>query len=520
MASWTEPGERPRVCILAKSTPFIWVHHYVNAFRRMCDVVTAGPMLSSDDLAASEREHLAHLVVPNDINGEIDGVETLADRLPAGWAPDLVVAIQSGMAPVPDIARLGCPTAYISVDTWHDCTEFNYARPYDAVFVAQRAYVRRFVEAGARSAYWLPLACDPRAHFPVPCDPDFDIAFVGAIERAVHTTRAARLARLAERFSVLAATAVDTDTMSKAYARARLGFNSSVARDVNMRVFEVMAMGVPLLANRDAAANGLLDLFEEDRHFIGYDDADLLERAQYGLADARTRQRIATAARDAVLANHTYDHRVRSILDTVAEVRNGHALRRRALLRGHSALAEYLPLAAGRTGDMYAGAGVSKVAVRQWGATAFVALAHDPDAACIRASSFDEVAAVHAAPAESFDTLLFRPPSPEAFQPGLSRSTELLRSGGTLVLALSPSVARRVSADLDPAAVWAYVESVGFSVIRMDAIAAESLRDTAFVVVARRCGRAVHDIAREMYAEDPMPGLDINTVFPTSNRAV
>ena len=140
MASLTD-SLRLRVCVIAKATPFIWVHHYVNAFRRHCDVITAGSSLTAEDLDRTGRTNLSHLMKPNDIDLEIDSVETLVNHLPPGWRPDLVVYIQSGIPPVERIDWLTCPTTYISVDTWHDFAEFQFALPYDFVFASQREFV-------------------------------------------------------------------------------------------------------------------------------------------------------------------------------------------------------------------------------------------------------------------------------------------------------------------------------------------------------------------------------------------
>ena len=144
MASSADPRPRLRVCIIAKATPIIWVHHYVKAFRAACDAITVGSALTSVDLAATGRTHLAHLVTPNDIDRDVEDAEELAGLLPEGWRPDLVVSIQSGVPQVENIAWVTCPTAYVSIDTWHAFAEMIHARPYDFVFAAQREFAAHF----------------------------------------------------------------------------------------------------------------------------------------------------------------------------------------------------------------------------------------------------------------------------------------------------------------------------------------------------------------------------------------
>jgi hypothetical protein len=88
---------RLRVCILAQANPFNWVTHYVEAFREVCDTIVIGPTPNAATLAGWGRAHLAHLVAPNDVVADTQDVPELIERLPEGWRPDLVVAIQSGL---------------------------------------------------------------------------------------------------------------------------------------------------------------------------------------------------------------------------------------------------------------------------------------------------------------------------------------------------------------------------------------------------------------------------------------
>ncbi len=512
MASLPESSPRLRVCIVCKATPFIWVHHYVKAFRAYCDVVTIGSSLNAGDLEATGREHLAHLVVPNNIDRDVSNVHELVETLPDGWRPDLVVTIQSGVPQIENIDWLACPTAHLSIDTWHDFAEMIHARPYDFVFAAQREFAAHFAAAGCADAHWLPLACDPDVHRPVSVENHHDIAFVGSVERSLHTERAERLNRLAEHFSVLADTALDATAMSRAYGCAKLAFNSSVAQDVNMRVFEVMAMGIPLLTNRNADANGLLELFRDREHLIAYDDSDLVELARRYLADDAARARIAENARTEVLAHHTYAHRVQSLLATVSEKIDWDRIRATPLLRGHGAMLDYLPTIPGHVADFGMNAGVSKYALRGKGVLKLTGLTLDTARAENRKGSYDEVFVMDcAADLPQFDTVLAITSIDAPVSAGaLLEIKTLLRCGGTVVAGLSRDDMAALSASQIPSDVWSALESLGFIVLRMELRESNSPHEPAAFIVARKRSRSLKEIAREVYGRNAIPSMSLD----------
>ena len=310
-----------RVCILTKAEPYAWTRHYVLAFRECGhDVLTVGPNITRDELAAMHLGHLFDTFVPNDIETRLDSDILLAEVLPAGWLPDLIVAISIGGAPLcPTMEKLRCPTVYISIDTWQSPRDYLDAIAYDFVFVAQREYAPRMEVLGSRNVTWLPLACSPSVHYPSPQPVLADISFVGSIVLPIHQERYELLQRLQAEFHMLAQSCMYGPMLCRMCGSTKLTFNHSAVRDLNMRVFEAPAMGVPLLTNRDSAANGLLDLFEDGTHLIVYDSPDdLMAKARKYLHDDDARKRIADAGLQAVLAKHTYRHRAEAIVDTVA----------------------------------------------------------------------------------------------------------------------------------------------------------------------------------------------------------
>ncbi len=82
-----------------------------------------------------------------------------------------------------------------------------------------------------------------------------------------------------------------------------------------MRVFEALACGSLLLTN-DLSENGQNERFADGVHLATYADAgELVDKLRHHLAHDATRQQIAAAGRERVLANDTYRHRMERLLE-------------------------------------------------------------------------------------------------------------------------------------------------------------------------------------------------------------
>jgi hypothetical protein len=227
--------------------------------------------------------------------------------------PDLFLWVESPRFIDLEITRpFPCVTASWVIDTNVEAPRLlELSRQYDHQFVSQKEGTEIFQSAGL-AAHWLPLAADPAIHAPQNVAVEFDIGFVGRIETKYYRERYLLLRAMSQRYKVHVATAYGPE-MAVEYCRARLGFNKGLNRGLNMRLFEVMAMGRCLLT--DLEASGLGDLFKDGTHFVGYStQSDLFERVDELLANGNMAHTIAEAARTEVLAKHTYRHRAEDIL--------------------------------------------------------------------------------------------------------------------------------------------------------------------------------------------------------------
>ncbi|MDA8219785.1 MAG: glycosyltransferase [Dehalococcoidales bacterium] len=215
------------------------------------------------------------------------------------------------------------PAAWWVIDT-HLQYEWDRekAAHFDAVFAAQRNGTERLRDDGI-PAVWLPLAADPEVHRLMPVPERLDWCFVGNLtepENPVGPERAALIELLRQRFPNHYVGRAFGDDMARRYSEARVVFNRSVRDDVNMRVFEALAMGRPLLTNA-LDDNGLPELFEEGKEMAVYRTPEELQhKLQLLLSDDQARRSMGTAAHAAVLSRHTYSHRMGGAIEWLHEV--------------------------------------------------------------------------------------------------------------------------------------------------------------------------------------------------------
>jgi hypothetical protein len=214
------------------------------------------------------------------------------------------------------------PTACYLIDVHLGHWREQAARFFDAVFIAQRDYVDCFkAVVGHDQVYWLPLAAAPDVHRHADADRSrtLDVGFVGNLALAHQkTARARRLQLIAQRFKTNGFYRSYTPAeVGEVYSQSKIVFNTSIAGDVTMRIFEGTACGALVLT--DSIANGLDQLFEIGIEIVVYqDDADLLDKIAYYLAHDDERQRIAHAGQQRTLQQHLYTQRVQQIVATCA----------------------------------------------------------------------------------------------------------------------------------------------------------------------------------------------------------
>jgi hypothetical protein len=235
--------------------------------------------------------------------------------------PDLYLWIDpAGRYFPPGIEDLPIPTACYLIDVHLGRWRPQVALFFDTVFVAQKDYVDTYRQAvGHEQVGWLPLAAAPDVHRQHDLPRTYDVGFVGNLALAHRgTARARRLRLITERFRTNDFYRQYTpEEVGQVYSQSRLVFNTSIAGDVTMRLFEGTACGA--LVMTDSVANGLDELFHIGREIVVYrDDAELLGRIAYYLDHEEERVQIAAAGQRRTIAEHTYVHRAQAVVQIVA----------------------------------------------------------------------------------------------------------------------------------------------------------------------------------------------------------
>lgn len=267
------------------------------------------------------------------------------------FAPDLVLAMAQAPLSRQALKRLrrdGVPTAMWFVED-HEVFPYwkAFAPLYDLFAVIQKGdFPRKLAEAGQPNSLYLPLAADPAVHRPLELSPverrkyGSELSFVGA----GYPNRRLAFRQLAsfdlriwgsdwDGESVLApflqrqGERIETDEVVKIFNATDINLNlhSSVRPGVlvgdgdfvNPRTFELAACGAFQLSDR----RGLLpELFREGELALFSDMPGLLQAIEHYRAHPDERTAVAARGRARVLAEHTYVHRMRTLLERAASL--------------------------------------------------------------------------------------------------------------------------------------------------------------------------------------------------------
>ncbi len=211
------------------------------------------------------------------------------------------------------------PAVFYAIDT-HLPKPFKkikgQARHYDIVFCAQKIGAERLERETKVDAQWIPLGCDSEVHKKLNIAKKYEIGFVG--RDAKKFARGKQIEILKSRYPNSFMGEMDFKQIPQIYSASKIGFNSSIINDINMRVFEIMACGCFLLTNY-IKNNGLDELFEEGKHMVTYkNNKELLAGIDYYLNHDAEREKIALSGYGLVINNHTYYHRVQKMFNYIA----------------------------------------------------------------------------------------------------------------------------------------------------------------------------------------------------------
>ena len=191
---------------------------------------------------------------------------------------------------------------------------------YDHIFYAQKSFKDVVMKQGYAESEcsFLPHAVDAEIFKPMPqVKKKYDMGFTG-----YQNDRRKKATEILKQFVNFKHTdSIWAWSAARAINETKVGFNMSVEdSDVcNMRVFETLACGVPLLTNFSPNC-GLEDLFGNDyeNKMLAYSsEEEMKEKAVRLIASSELRRVLSQNGRQHVLAFHTYRNRINTVLGTM-----------------------------------------------------------------------------------------------------------------------------------------------------------------------------------------------------------
>ena len=297
------------VLMLYKFAPHTTANYMARALKANShDVRTAGTMASLQGFKTPYRLWGPHTY-------PLGEHETLDMARLGDWRPDLILWIESGGARGAnwDLLDSGIPTAGYFIDSqnpdklvWHK----RLAPLFDFRFEAMRPWCEEL------DAQWLPLACDPEIHTPRVYSEEYDLAWVGGPWGAspLYKRRFEAMARLQQRYRCNFVSGVYFEDMADVYGSAKIGWHMSVTGgDLDMRVFEIMCSGKPLVTDYIEG----LPISKGISGVVYSTEDGMFDVINWLLDDPDKRVSMAQEARAEMLAAHTYQHRAHQLMHAV-----------------------------------------------------------------------------------------------------------------------------------------------------------------------------------------------------------
>ncbi|MCP4642232.1 MAG: glycosyltransferase family 1 protein [bacterium] len=271
----------------------------------------------------SARGHdLRFLGVEGDVDYTFTPRETAADviaRISVEWPVDALVCWYPELFPPPlDVEHLPVKTVAV-VSDWNVYPaqlEHNLAR-YDVVLTDELGSQTLRLD-GATPQYLFPLySQESRIHRSHDVPRDIDILFLGNLNHAVHVQRGRMLeqvAALSDRYRVVIDSDFSKDDYARMLSRAKIVFNHSIRREMNLRCFEAPACGALLFLEESNLE--VRDYLVDREHVVLYRPETLVPLLEQYLGSTDETDAIAEAGRERV-AGLAMERRLDDLFDWI-----------------------------------------------------------------------------------------------------------------------------------------------------------------------------------------------------------
>ncbi len=266
------------------------------------------------------------------------------------FRPDLIFVNYGEYLPVEAVAQARSETGAFTVlwftdfpgDAFYRHRALQVSPRYDLVTAQSTDWLTVLERKLGIDAFWLPVAADPSFHYPVEVPQTEEIWFIGSWNpRREDLLSALRDYPLTiagpgwEQAGTMADVTIlpggqSPELQRQVYSSAAISISIHLAEpweevirtQASPRVFEIVACQGFMLSDR---TQDLGELFTEGAHYAGFDNAEeIREKVEYYLKHPPERQKIASNGYDHLLRHHTYEHRIRGLLEYIEEVFNYH----------------------------------------------------------------------------------------------------------------------------------------------------------------------------------------------------
>lgn len=164
------------------------------------------------------------------------------------------------------------------------------------------------IEVSAKKL-WMPYAVSKK-HYDIEFHEEkkYDVTFIGGItpERQKYL----------DNFKIKHISAFGNDYV-KEMKRSKICFNKSIANDLNAKYFEILGAGTFMLTNENDSFFEFVEKNEYIEKMFYKNDDDLSDKIKYYLKNDDEREFIAKKANEYILNNHTFESRIKIILENV-----------------------------------------------------------------------------------------------------------------------------------------------------------------------------------------------------------
>ena len=239
--------------------------------------------------------------------------------------PDFIWNPESGITFMPTgLTDVKVPTVCFHFDTYQaTARRIRWSMIYDIPVVFHPHFEEEYRRAGHPNPLTLAHAAPVDLYSARNLEEGeraYEVGWVGRLNGAPYEARRRILPQLASQFRMNDwERTYATEETADIYRQSKIIVNISrddYPQDANMRVYEAMAAGALLITRMptDLSALG----FAEGEHFIGYrDESGIVPAVRRWLSDETGRARVASAARELVMARHTYDARVKTLVEFI-----------------------------------------------------------------------------------------------------------------------------------------------------------------------------------------------------------